>query len=74
MQHVITALTFDDVFSGLGKTVFFAAFIALVGCHNGLEATGGADGVGRATTTTVVVASILILISNFFLTKLFMLF
>jgi len=74
MQHVITALTFDDIFSGLGKTVFFAGFIALVGCHNGLEATGGADGVGRATTTTVVIASILILISNFFLTKLFMLF
>lgn len=73
-QHVIKALTFDDVFSGLGKTVFFAAFIAITGCYNGLHATGGADGVGRATTGTVVVASILILISNFFLTKLFLLF
>ncbi|HET9482244.1 MAG TPA: ABC transporter permease [Candidatus Polarisedimenticolia bacterium] len=74
IQHVITALTFDDVFSGIGKTLFFAAFIAIVGCYNGLNATGGADGVGRATTGTVVVASILILISNFFLTKLFLLF
>jgi len=74
IQHVISALTFDDVFSGLGKTVFFAAFIAVIGCYNGLNATGGADGVGRATTGTVVVASILILISNFFLTKLFLLF
>ncbi|HKY32809.1 MAG TPA: ABC transporter permease [Candidatus Polarisedimenticolia bacterium] len=74
IQHVVTALTFDDVFSGIGKTVFFAGFISIVGCYNGLHATGGADGVGRATTTTVVVASILILISNFFLTKLFMLF
>ena len=74
IQHVVTALTFDDIFSGVGKTFFFAGFISIVGCYNGLNATGGADGVGRATTTTVVVASILILISNFFLTKLFMLF
>ena len=74
VQHVITALTFDDVFSGVGKTFFFALFIAIVGCYNGLNATGGADGVGRATTGTVVTASIMILISNFFLTKLFLLF
>lgn len=73
-QHVIAALTFDDIFSGIGKTFFFAAFIAIIGCYNGLNATGGADGVGRATTGTVVMASILILISNFFLTKLFLLF
>jgi len=72
-QHVITALSFDDIFSGIGKTFFFAAFISIIGCYNGLNATGGADGVGRATTGTVVVASILILISNFFLTKLFLL-
>ena len=72
-QHVITALSFDDIFSGVGKTFFFAAFISIIGCYNGLNATGGADGVGRATTGTVVVASILILISNFFLTKLFLL-
>jgi phospholipid/cholesterol/gamma-HCH transport system permease protein len=72
-QHVIAALTFDDIFSGVGKTFFFAAFISIIGCYNGLNATGGADGVGRATTGTVVVASILILISNFFLTKLFLL-
>ncbi|HET6374332.1 MAG TPA: ABC transporter permease [Candidatus Polarisedimenticolia bacterium] len=74
MQHVVTALSFDDIFSGVGKTFFFAVFISVIGCYNGLNATGGADGVGRATTGTVVVASILILISNFFLTKLFLLF
>jgi len=73
MQHVVNALSFDDIFSGVGKTVFFAGFIAIIGCYNGLNASGGADGVGRATTSTVVVASILILISNFFLTKLFLL-
>ena len=73
MQHVVTALSFDDIFSGVGKTIFFAGFISIIGCYNGLNASGGADGVGRATTSTVVVASILILISNFFLTKLFLL-
>ncbi len=73
MQHVVTALSFDDIFSGVGKTIFFAGFIAIIGCYNGLNASGGADGVGRATTSTVVIASILILISNFFLTKLFLL-
>jgi phospholipid/cholesterol/gamma-HCH transport system permease protein len=43
----------------------------MVACRNGLEVSGGADGVGRATTNTVVLASILILITDFFLTKLF---
>lgn len=70
--HVFRLLKFSDVFSGLGKTVFFALFITLIGCHNGMTAEGGADGVGRATTFTVVLSSIVILISNFFLTKLFL--
>ena len=59
------------MFTGTGKTPFFGLIIALVACYNGMRATGGADGVGRATTQTVVTASLLILISNFFLTKLF---
>ena len=67
------ALSLKDLTSGLGKSVFFAFFIAIVGCHNGLTAKGGADGVGRATTNTVVLASVLILVSDFFLTKLFFL-
>lgn len=73
-NDVITALTIDDFASGLGKSVFFAFFITIVACHNGLTAQGGADGVGRATTNTVVLASILILVSDFFLTKLFSIF
>lgn len=62
-----------DLFSGLGKSFFFAGFVGIIGCYNGLTATGGADGVGRATTRTVVAASIAILVSDFFLTKLFLL-
>ncbi|MFQ5541929.1 MAG: ABC transporter permease, partial [Candidatus Binatia bacterium] len=62
-----------DLFSGLGKSFFFAFSIGTIACYNGLQAGGGADGVGRATTKTVVMASITILISDFFLTKLFLL-
>jgi phospholipid/cholesterol/gamma-HCH transport system permease protein len=74
LQRVRRAIGFEDLFSGLGKSVFFAIFIAVVGCYNGLNTRGGASGVGRYTTFTVVAASILILISDFFLTKLFLLF
>jgi phospholipid/cholesterol/gamma-HCH transport system permease protein len=74
VNGVLHALKFGDLFSGIAKSFFFAYFITIVGCYNGLNTTGGADGVGRATTNTVVLASILILVSDFFLTKLFSLF
>src|SRR5690606_10287259 len=70
-NDVLSTLTLDDVGSGIGKSFFFAFFVTIVACRNGLDAAGGADGVGRATTDTVVVASILILVSDFFLTKMF---
>ena len=59
-----------DFISGLIKTPFFGAIIALVGCHFGMTTTGGTAGVGNSTTRTVVVISITILIADFFLTKL----
>jgi phospholipid/cholesterol/gamma-HCH transport system permease protein len=65
-------LRISDIASGLGKSFFFALEIALIGCYNGLTVKGGAAAVGRATTRTVVVASISILVSDFFLTKLFL--
>ncbi len=71
INDVLGSLTIDDVSSGLGKSVFFAFFITVIACYNGLTARGGADGVGRATTNTVVMASIMVLVSDFFLTKLF---
>ena len=70
-SDVLESLTLQDIGSGVGKSIFFALFITVVACHHGLTAQGGADGVGRATTNTVVVASILVLVSDFFLTKLF---
>jgi phospholipid/cholesterol/gamma-HCH transport system permease protein len=72
VSHVLLALRVDDVTSGIGKSFFFAFFIGIIACYNGLSATGGADGVGRATTNTVVTASIAIIVSDFFLTKIFL--
>lgn len=70
-NSMITALKLTDLFSGLGKTVFFGMIIGLVGCYEGLKTAGGTEGLGRATTSTVVTSSLLVIISTFFLTKFF---
>jgi phospholipid/cholesterol/gamma-HCH transport system permease protein len=72
MRSVINTLRYNDVASGVGKTFFFGFGIGIIACYNGLKTSGGADGVGRATTATVVTASITVLIMDFFLTKLFL--
>jgi phospholipid/cholesterol/gamma-HCH transport system permease protein len=66
----LRSVRISDFMSGLIKTVFFGFNIAIVACHRGLSAHGGTVGVGRATTETVVITSIVTLISDFFLTKL----
>ena len=71
LNDVLESLTLADLSSGLGKSFFFAYAIGIIACFNGLRTRGGADGVGRATTDTVVMASITVLIIDFFLTKLF---
>ena len=71
-NSLLQALVFSDLFSGLGKSIFFAYFIGIIASYNGLTVTGGADGVGRATTSTVVASSVTVLISDFFLSKLFL--
>lgn len=73
-QKVITTVTLKDFLVGIGKTFFFSLFISLVGCYYGLRTTGGTQGVGTATTKSVVTSSILIVIGDFFLTKLFWIF
>lgn len=72
LRSVIETVKYNDLASGIGKTFFFGFAIALVACFNGLRTSGGADGVGRATTTTVVTGAITVLIMDFFLTKLFL--
>ena len=49
----------------------FGFLIALMGCYHGYHSKGGAQGVGTATTDAVVSASVLILISNYFVTEVF---
>ena len=72
LTSIWNQLTISDIGSGLSKTFFFGVEIALIGCWNGLRVEGGASAVGVATTRTVVLASICVLISDFFLTKLFL--
>jgi len=74
LQTVTATVTIGDFFAGVVKTFFFGWIIAMVGCFIGLSTTGGTEGVGRATTQAVVVASIGVLVSDFFLTKLLLLF
>ena len=68
-SKVIEVMSVGDVLSGLGKSFFFAYFIGMIACHQGLAAHGGASGVGQATTRSVVGSSISIFIVNFFLSK-----
>lgn len=70
LRSALSTVTLMDFLSGMFKTPFFGAIIALVGCHFGMTTTGGTAGVGNSTTRTVVVISITILIADFFLTKL----
>ncbi len=62
-------LEVNDITSGLIKAAFFGLVLAATGCSKGFYTTGGAEGVGRATTAAVVMASLSILLSDFFLTK-----
>src|SRR6202049_4303153 len=68
--RAIDILDFSDLMQGLTKPLVFGFIIATVGCYQGLKVKGGTQGVGRATTQAVVTASVVILVSNFFLTKL----
>ena len=62
---------FIDIFSGLVKAAVFGLIISFMGCYHGFHASGGAQGVGLATTYSVVSSSILILLMNYLLTSLF---
>ncbi len=64
----------EDVWMGGIKPILFGFIIATVGCYYGLSAKGGTQGVGRATTQAVVAASVLILVVDFFVTRLLMAF
>jgi phospholipid/cholesterol/gamma-HCH transport system permease protein len=69
LQTIYRVVVVDDFLSGVAKTFVFGWIIATVACHAGLSASGGTVGVGRATTRAVVVASISVLIADYFLTQ-----
>ena len=67
-ERVRWYVTPDDLTSGLIKASVFGGILTLVGCYKGFYAEGGARGVGLATTQSVVVSSVLILMADYFLT------
>lgn len=67
MNSIKVFAVVSDVVGGLVKSMFFGAIIAVIGCYKGLTTAEGAEGVGRATTGSVVTSMILIFISNYFL-------
>ncbi len=71
LQVTFDALLYKDLFTGLFKTIFFGMIIALVSCYEGFNVEGGAEGVGRATTRSVVITFIMIIAADCFFTALF---
>jgi phospholipid/cholesterol/gamma-HCH transport system permease protein len=67
---IIEYLEVEDILTGLAKASFFGLILSVVGCYKGFYTTGGAEGVGRATTEAVVLACILILAGDYVLTAL----
>lgn len=74
MDQIQRTVEVSDFLSGIGKTVFFGFFIGCIACFYGINTIRGTKEVGDSTTRTVVVSAIVIFISDFFLTKLFLFF
>ena len=70
ISSVRAGVTVEDLIGGVIKPIAFGLIIGIVACHKGLSTTGGTVGVGRSTTSAVVVASISVIIADFFLSKL----
>ncbi len=68
--RAINALDFADIMQGMMKPLVYGFILTTVGCYKGLTVRGGTQGVGRATTQAVVVASVMIIGADLFLTRL----
>ena len=71
MHVTFDSLFYKDLFTGLLKSVFFGMIIAFVSCFQGFSVEGGAEGVGQATTRSVVTTFILIIVADCFFTAIF---
>ena len=65
-------LQISDIYTGILKGVFFGFFIASIGTYIGYNTTGGARGVGKATTTAVVYAAIMVFVLDYFIAAIFL--
>jgi phospholipid/cholesterol/gamma-HCH transport system permease protein len=72
MNMIYEYVDVGDIYNGLLKAACFGLILTLVGCYKGFYTRGGAEGVGRATTQSVVLSAVLILASNYVLTALTM--
>lgn len=71
VDNTLQQVSTSDFLSGLVKAVVFGTILGLIACHNGLKVTGGAAGVGKATTDTVVQTVVTIIFVDLFFTALF---
>ena len=71
LRRTYDYLDLEDIYIGLFKAFIFGMIIAIIGCYQGFNTRGGAEGVGKATTRAVVLSSLLILIANYFITAMF---
>ncbi len=69
-RQALIAVKLNDFTSGVFKAMVFGLIVALVGCFKGFQTTGGTEGVGRATTETVAISGIGVLLADFLLTQL----
>src|SRR5215204_4382714 len=69
ITSVRTGITTEDLVGGIIKPLFFGLIIGSISCYKGLTTTGGTVGVGRSTTSAVVLSSIVVIIFDFFLSK-----
>jgi phospholipid/cholesterol/gamma-HCH transport system permease protein len=70
LESTLRSVTLEDFMHGLIKTVFFGFLLGVIACEKGLKTRGGTEGVGRATTETVVITSLVTLCADFLLTNL----
>lgn len=68
MARIEQYVYFSDLLTGLGKATCFGLIFSVVGCYKGYTTHGGAEGVGKSTTNSVVISSVSILIADYFLT------
>jgi phospholipid/cholesterol/gamma-HCH transport system permease protein len=69
-RSILYAIVLKDIFDGVIKGILFGFLVVSVACHRGLNTEGGTEGVGKSTTSAVVIGCVVIIISDYFVTKL----